>query len=85
MKTFRQATRLEGSRKTVEKTSLTRPAQLSLAPFGTCWSVEQDDAKITSREVRERAELGVGAGVEDGGLDRSVWRGWASWVAGWAA
>ena len=78
MKTLRQATRLEGSRQTVEKTSLTRSTQLSLAPFGTCWSVEQDDPKITSREGKERAELGVGAGVEDGGLDRSGWRGRAS-------
>ena len=81
MKTFRQATRLEGPRQTVEKTSLTRPAQLSLAPLGTCWSVEQDDPKITSREGREQAELGVGAGVENRGLDRSAWRGRASWVA----
>ena len=78
MKTFRQATRLEGSRQTVEKTLLTRPAQESLALFGTCWSVEQDDPKITSREGRERAVLDVGVGVEDGGLDRS------GWVDGWA-
>ena len=52
MKDFRQASKSEGSEKMDEKTSLTMPAQESLAPFRTCLKVGMFTLRIESREGR---------------------------------
>ena len=63
MKDFCQASKSEGSELMDGKTSLTRQAQESLAPFGTCLRVGIFTVRMESREGRANTVVG---GLEEG-------------------
>ena len=55
---------LDGLSTMAEKTPVTRPAQSSRAPLGTCCRVEQRRARIESHDGSRR-----GGWIEGGGVD----------------